>query len=58
MNVVVCQINYLDRGQGWSRREVKTPIQKAPMFQKGHFSITSNDGDLEVGDYFSILSLN
>jgi hypothetical protein len=56
--VVVCQINYLDKGQGWSKREVKKPIQKAPMFQKGHYSITSNDGDLEVGDYFSILSLN
>ncbi len=30
---------------------------KAPI-QKHHFSITSYDGDLEVREYFSILSLN
>jgi hypothetical protein len=30
---------------------------KAPI-QKHHFFITSDDGDLEVREYFSILSLN
>jgi len=36
----------------------KAPVQKGPVLQKGRFSVTSDDGDLEVGEYFSILSLN
>jgi hypothetical protein len=28
------------------------------VLQKGRFSVTSDDGDLEVGEYFSIPSLN